>query len=157
MARQVPLVGKAAFGLRQAELVPDEVHQVGGVFAVMDREGRVEPDLVGILAQQPRADAVERARPGQRVGHDAGALAQHLRAIRSTRRLISAAARREKVISRMRRGVGAVDDQMRDAMRQRVGLAGARAGDDQERPRALPRLVVPCSTASRCRGLSLSR
>ena len=29
--------------------------------------------------------------------------------------------------------IRAGDDQMRDAMRQRVGLAGTRAGDDQER------------------------
>ena len=30
--------------------------------------------------------------------------------------------------------IGAVDDQMRDAVGQRVGLAGAGAGDDQQRP-----------------------
>ena len=77
---------KAAFRLREAKLVPDEVHQVGGVFAVMDGESRIEADLLGVFAQQPRADAMKGARPGQRVGHDAGIVAQHLRAIRSTRR-----------------------------------------------------------------------
>ncbi len=36
--------------------------------------------------------------------------------------------------------VGAAHHQMRDAMRQRVGLARARAGDDQQRPRIVVRL-----------------
>ena len=56
--------------------------------------------------------------------------------MRSTRRVISAAARREKVSSMMRRGVDPVDDEMRHTVRQRIGLAGARAGNDQERRRA---------------------
>ena len=120
--------------------MPDQVHQVGGILAVVDGEGGIEPDLLGIFAQQPRADGVERAGPGQRVGHDARRSRPRTdRAMRSTRRVISAAARREKVSSRMRLGIGAVDDQMRDAMGQRVGLARAGAGDDQQRPRALPR------------------
>ena len=64
----------------------------------------VEPDLLGVFAQQPRADAMERAGPGQRIGHDAGVRPSTWAQMRSTRRAISAAARREKVISRMRRG-----------------------------------------------------
>ena len=135
MARQVPLVGKAALGLRQAELVPDEVHQVGGILAVVDGEGRIEADLPGIVAQQPRADAVEGARPrSARRPAAAPCRPSTSPTIRSTRRAISAAARREKVISRMRRGSAPLDDQVRDAMRQRVGLARAGAGDDQQRP-----------------------
>ena len=74
------LGGKPALHLRQTELVPDEVHQVGRILAVVDRERGVDPDLLGILAQQPRADGVERARPSQRVRHDAGILPEHLRA-----------------------------------------------------------------------------
>ena len=85
--------------------MPDEVHQVGGVLAVVDREGGVESDLVGIFPQQACADRVERAGPGERVGHDPGVGSERPGAqMRSTRRVISAAARREKVISRMRRG-----------------------------------------------------
>ena len=54
--------------------------------------------------------------------------------------------------------IGAVDDQMRDAVRQRVGLAGAGAGDDQQRPGTwLLFEPAPCSTARRCSGLSVSR
>ena len=56
---------KPAFGFRVAKVVPDEVHQVGAVFAVVDSECRIEPNLQGIVAQQPRADAVECAGPGQ--------------------------------------------------------------------------------------------
>ena len=46
--------------------------------------------------------------------------------------------------------IGAVDDQMRDPMRQGVGLAGSRAGDDQERRKASLLSATPCSTARRC-------
>ncbi len=64
-----PFGREAALGLREAEVVANQIHQVRGVLAVMDREGRIEPDLLGIVAQQPRADAVERSGPAQRVGH----------------------------------------------------------------------------------------
>ena len=53
--------------------------------------------------------------------------------MRSTRRVISAAARREKVSSMMRRGSAPFSIRMRDAMRERVGLARAGAGDDEQR------------------------
>ena len=69
---------EAAFGLREALLMPDQVHEVGGVFAVVNREGGVQADLFGVLAQQPGADAVVGAGPGQRVRHDPGVVAHHL-------------------------------------------------------------------------------
>ena len=50
-------------------------------------------------------------------------------------RVISAAARRVNVSSRMRRGSAPRAIEVRHAMRQRVGLAGAGAGDDQQRLR----------------------
>lgn len=55
-----------------------EIHQVCGILAIMNCEGAVETDLVGIFAEHPRADAMERPGPGQRVGHDPGVLADHL-------------------------------------------------------------------------------
>ncbi len=55
------------------------------------------------------------------------------RVMRSTRLVISAAARREKVISENPTGICTVDDQMSDAMRQGICLPGARARDDEER------------------------
>ena len=49
--------------------------------------------------------------------------------------------------------IGAVDDQMRDPVGERVGLAGPGAGDDQERRRRRARVSTPCSTARRCSGV----
>ena len=51
--------------------MPDQIHQIGGIFAIVDGEGGIDPDLVGVFAQQPSADTMERAGPGQRVRHDA--------------------------------------------------------------------------------------
>ena len=56
-----------------------------------------------------------------------------MRAIRSTRsRHLGCRAARERHQQDAAR-IGAADDQMGDAVRQRVGLAGPGAGDDQER------------------------
>ena len=79
MARQVPLGREALFGLGEAEIVADQVHQVGGILAVVDGEGGIEPDALGVFAQQPRADGVEGAGPGKASVSASGALAQHLR------------------------------------------------------------------------------
>jgi hypothetical protein len=73
-----PLGREAAFCLGEALLMPDQVHEVRGVFAVVNREGGVQADLFGVLTQQPRADAVVGAGPGQRVRHDPGIVAHHL-------------------------------------------------------------------------------
>ena len=48
---------------RKAELVPHEVHQIGGIFPVVNREGRLEPDPHGVFVQKARTDAVKRTRP----------------------------------------------------------------------------------------------
>ena len=37
--------------------MPDQVHQVGGILAVMDREDRVQADLAAIVAQKPAPTA----------------------------------------------------------------------------------------------------
>ena len=63
MARQVPLVGNRLSVLREAQLVPDEVHQIGRILPVVDREVGIEADLLGVLAQQPRADRRGTSRP----------------------------------------------------------------------------------------------
>ncbi len=57
--------------------MPDQVHEVGGVFAVVNRKSEVEADLFGVLAQQPGADAVVGPGPSQCVCHDAGVVAQY--------------------------------------------------------------------------------
>ena len=70
----------------------------------MNREGGVQADLFGVLAQQPGANAVVGAGPGQRIVMTPSLSPITLRAIRSTRLVISEAARRENVINRIRRG-----------------------------------------------------
>ncbi|MET4760274.1 hypothetical protein ABH970_000646 [Bradyrhizobium ottawaense] len=127
------LGGEAALGLRQAALVPDQVHQVGGILAVVDGEGGIDADPFGIFAEQTRADAMEGAGPAERIAHDRGVvLAQHLAgdaldpAGHFGRR--AAGERHQQDAAR----IGAGDDQMRDAMGQRVGLAGAGAGNHQQ-------------------------
>ncbi len=71
---------KPALRLGEAELVANEVHQVGGILTVVDGEFLVEADLFGIDPQQPCADAVKRAGPGERIGHDAGLRPHHFAA-----------------------------------------------------------------------------
>ena len=58
--------------------MPDKVHEVGGVLAVVNRKGRIQADLLGVFAQQPGADAVIGSGPGQRVRRRAGIVAHHL-------------------------------------------------------------------------------
>ena len=99
----------------------------------MDREGRIEADLVGVFAQQTRADAMEGAGPVQRIRRDAGIVADHLarNPLDAFRHLGGRAARECHEQDAPR--VGAVDDQMGNAVRQGVGLAGSGSGDDQQR------------------------
>ena len=126
---------KAALGLRQAALVPDQVDQVGGILAVVDGEGRVDADPLGIFAQQPRADAVEGAGPGERVAHDRGIVfAEHFAgdALDPAGHLSRRAARKRHQQDAAR--IAARNDQMRDAVGQRVGLAGACARNDEQGP-----------------------
>ena len=54
---------KSAFRLRESDFVPTQVHQVGQVFAIVDGERRVKTDLIGIIAEETCADAVEGAGP----------------------------------------------------------------------------------------------
>jgi hypothetical protein len=55
--------------------------------------------------------------------------------MRSTRRVISSAARREKGQEHYALRVDPVYDEVCHPVRQRIGLAGTRAGNDQERRR----------------------
>src|SRR5688572_3237490 len=70
----------------------------------MDRKFAIEPDVEGILANQPSADGVEGAGPVQPVRQDPPFAPKTSVVMRSARRCISAAALLEKVRSRMRRG-----------------------------------------------------
>jgi hypothetical protein len=99
----------------------------------MNREGPIKADLVGVFAQETRADGVKRAGPGQCASHDARILARDLRrnpldpADHLGRR--PAGKRQEQNPA----WISALDNQVRHAMGQRVGLARAGARNDQER------------------------
>ena len=110
-----------------------QIHEVGGVLAVMDRERGVEANFERILAQKPRADCMERAGPGKGVCHHTGLGSQHLGrdALDTALHLRRGAAREGQQHHAAR--IDARDDKMRHAMRQRVGLAGAGACNDQQR------------------------
>lgn len=88
---------------------------------------------------------MEGAGPGQRVGQHARVVAQHLAAdaLDTAAHLVGGAAGKGHQQDATR--IGAVEDQVRDPVGQRIGLAGARAGDDQQRP------VRGCAFRSRCR------
>src|SRR5262249_49010298 len=112
------LGGKTGLQAREVELVADQIHEVGRIFAVVDGEARVEADLGRESAQKARAKAVAGSRPGGRGGRGGGRAPGGgggrgappaggrggARPPRRPRRTISEAARREKVISRILRG-----------------------------------------------------
>src|SRR5678815_2229104 len=121
------LAREALLGLREAEVVAQHVEEVGRVAAVEDAEPGREADALRVAADQAVGDRVVGARPGQahflqRFGDDA---------LRAARHLLRRAAREGEEQDALGRRAG--DEQVRDAMRERVGLARAGAGEDEER------------------------
>ena len=108
----------------------------------------IEANFQRIFPQKPRADRMKCARPGEGVGHDAGLRPQHLGrdALDTALHLRRGAARECQQHHAAR--IDARDDEMRHAVRQRVGFAGAGAGNDQQGG-TCPRSPQPCSTARR--------
>ncbi len=45
----------------------DQIEQIGGVLAIVNGEGAIESDALGVFAQKTRADGVEGSRPGDGV------------------------------------------------------------------------------------------
>ena len=70
---------KALGHFREAEIMPDQIHQIGGVFAIMDREVPIEPDVGGVFAEKTRTDRVKCTRPGKRIRHEPGFRTHNLR------------------------------------------------------------------------------
>src|SRR4030095_2052668 len=113
--------------------MPDNVHQISRVLAVVDCKGRIEPNVVGILTQEPSAHGMERSRPGQCTAYHSGAVAhdESCDAFDASRHLSRGTAR--KGHQQYPAGVGTVDDQMGDPVSQGVGLSGTRARDNEQR------------------------
>ena len=116
----------------------DEIHQIGRILAIVDGEAGRKPDRFRIFAQKPRADGVECAGPGQDIGQGAGAAAAAPTdkvgedAVYPSRHLRRGAPREGQQHDAAR--IGAVFDEIGDAVRQRRGLAGPGAGDNEQRP-----------------------
>jgi hypothetical protein len=139
LAREAPLAGRAA------ELLTSHVHQVRRVTAVQHAEPRVESEVGCVFAQQAVRHRVERAGPRQlhalatprirqRLTHDASGAPDHFPRC-------AAAEGDEQYAARRHSG----QDQMRDAMGQRQGLARACPGDDEQRTGVEPAAVGPGS------------
>jgi hypothetical protein len=118
---------------RQTEPMADQIHQVGRVLSVMDGERRIEADAARVLAQQACTDAVESAGPGQRDGRGKRARSAWCGQypLDAARHLARGPAREGE--QKDAPGIGPAGDELRDAVRQRAGLARPGAGDDQQR------------------------
>ncbi len=127
---------KARLALRKPRLVTGEIHQIGRILAVVDGELRIEPEPRRIFANEPRADGMERAGVGRRrTRRRLGCELALQQPLHPPVQLGRRAAREGRQHDALR--VGAFENEMRDAMRERVGLARPGAGDDEER-----RLIV---------------
>jgi hypothetical protein len=109
--------------------MPDEVHQVGRILAVMDRERGIDPDVARVVTQKPSPNRMECAGPGDRSkggrlfqghggGHNSLDAPGHLGRG-------SPGEGEEQDTARVR----SVNDKVRYPVRQRVGLTGTGAGD----------------------------
>src|SRR5262249_23202958 len=69
----------ALVGLRETEMVTEQIHQLSRILAIMNGEVTVKSDLVRIFAQQSAADRMECPRPGQGINHQSRLFRQDLR------------------------------------------------------------------------------
>ena len=109
-----------------AELLEARLHEADLILVVVDRERRAIAEPLRFAAEHPAAGCVEREDPDgacRLSEHPLEALA-HL-----PRRLV-----RERDREDLVRLHTACPDEMRDPVRQNARLAGARAGDDEQRP-----------------------
>ena len=140
------LARKALLGFGEPALVAHHVHEVGRVAAVEHAEALVEPERLG-RCRRIRRLAIEWKVPDQ--GSRTSFCTSADDALRAARHLERRAAREGQQQDAL--GLGALQNQMRDPVRQRVGLAGAGARDDEQRLRGRR------SAASRCRGFRRSK
>ena len=123
-------LGKLLVVLAQIQFAAQRAHQVFGIALVVDREPRVNADRFAVLPQQARSGPVERASPDAAVhvgiAQHGGHAFDHLRGGTASEREQQNPFRRH-----------ALRDQPGDAIHQRRRLAGAGAGDDQQRFQAV--------------------
>ena len=127
------LLGKAPLDLGEAEIVAHDVERIGRVRAIEHGERGIEPDVERVQPQETIGDGVERAGPARLRDRPAAARGRArqdpLRAQRHLRRRAPAEGEQQDAPR-----IGAAEDEVRHAMCQRVGLARAGAGDDEQRP-----------------------
>ncbi len=113
--------------------MPHEVHEIGRIFAVVDRECRIHPDLLCVLTDQTRSDGVERARPCESARHQVCVRSKDLGAnAPGGSGHLGCGPPRERH-QKDSAGIDAADDQMCYPVREGVGLSGAGAGNDEQR------------------------
>jgi len=111
----------------------DQVHQVGGIFAVVDGKGGIEPYLFGIFPEKARTDRVESAGPYKRVAEGRRVGPHYLaRDPRDPAGHLCGRSSREGH-QQDAPGVSAVDNEVRNPVGQRIGFARASASNDEER------------------------
>ena len=108
--------------------------RIGGILAIFNSEARLESDHLRVFAQQPRANAMECACPGEGGSVRAGPCSDRGRnnAVDAANHLGRRAARKGEKENAA--GIGALDHKMCDPVRERIGLAGTRARDHKQRP-----------------------
>ena len=125
--------GKRRFCARESALVAHDVHEIRGIAAIEHAEIRARPSAA-------RTRAAGGSRPNERSRTRAGARLRRPPAVRCER-LADDALRPARHLERRAAGecqqqdarrIHALDHELRDAMRQCVGLAGTGAGDDQQ-------------------------
>src|SRR5262249_12231773 len=60
---------KAFLRLGETEVVANEIHQIGGILAIVNCEGSVQANGVGTLAEEARTNRVKPSRPDDRTRH----------------------------------------------------------------------------------------
>jgi len=114
----------------------NEIHRIGRILAIMDGEGWVEADLMSVFSQETRPDAVECPGPSEGGSDRSPTLVSDLvtNPVDAFRHFHGGSPRKRQEKNAAR--IGAIDDEMGDAMGERVGFPRSRACDDEEgRPR----------------------
>ena len=115
----------------EAEAGAGDVHEVFGVAAVHDREVRRHADVACVDAEQAGGGGVERPAPDALRGAAGAVAARREDRLDPAQHLGGGAAREREQQDAPR--VGAALDELGDAVHERSRLAGACAGDDEQR------------------------